>query len=1465
MQNATKFSENLQNKVFIAKFPFSWYNRLMENSVKLKKYKIGLDVGSTTIKLAILDDNNKLIYSSYQRHYSDIKKTLVEVLLKIIKKHEVFSIMVTGSGGIAVSKWLDIPFIQEVVAGVKAIETLIPACDVAIELGGEDAKITYFKGGLEQRMNGTCAGGTGAFLDQMAALLNVKIEELNGLASRATTVYPIASRCGVFAKTDIQPLLNDGAKRSDLALSVFQSVVNQTVSGLSCGKPIRGRVAFLGGPLHYMPLLVAQFVKTLGLLPEEVIEPENSEVFNAIGAALSSVGAVTAKVLTEKLNKLSDMATKEIERLQPLFKDRAELVAWRKRHEKTSAKYADIKTAKGALFLGIDAGSTTTKACLINGDNKILYTAYGSNEGNPLKSVITVLKDIYGKLPKDAYIGNSCVTGYGENLIKASLKTDLGEIETLAHYTASAAFLPGVDFVLDIGGQDMKYLKIKNGVIDNIILNEACSSGCGSFIETFAANLSMSAKEFGELGLTSKNPVDLGSRCTVFMNSRVKQAQKEGAEVCDISAGLSYSVVKNALFKVIKLRDIKEIGNNIIVQGGTFMNESVLRAFEIILNREVVRPNIAGLMGAFGCAILAKKNYIKGNKSKILNETELDALKVEKKTARCGKCNNNCLLTINEFSSGERFISNNRCENGGGETVQKERLPNLFDYKYNRLFKHYKPLEEHAAVRGQIGILRVLNMYENYPFWFTFFTELKYRVILSPRSTRAVFEMGLESMPSESVCYPAKLAHGHIMELLNRGVKTIFYPCIPYEKKADKGADNHFNCPIVATYPEVLKNNIDALRAPGVKFYAPFLPYNNTKRLIERLCEEFKEIKRSEIHKAVLKAEEEDRAFKNDIRQKGEETLKLLKETNKKGIVLAGRPYHVDLEINHGIPNMVNNQGFAVLTEDSISHINPVPRPIRVLDQWMYHTRLYNAASLVRVCDNLELVQLNSFGCGLDAVTTDQVMEVLESANKMYTCLKIDEGSNLGAARIRIRSLVAAINAREENNIRIRIPNKPVMHPLFKKEMKKKHTILSPNMSPIHFEILKYALRHSGFNLEILQTENKEAIETGLKYVNNDACYPTIITLGDIINTLLTKKYDVNNTSVIFTQTGGGCRASNYIPILRKALKDAGMPNIPVISLNFAGLDPHPGFKLKLKTLIRLIQALMYGDLLMRCLYRVRPYEIKKGSAEKLMKVWQELCAKDLKRASLLKFGKNLKKIVVDFDNLPRHSGRKPRVGLVGEILVKYHPGANNNAVRVVEQEGGEAVMPDMVDFFLYGFYNNVIKKDLLDGTRKQKLKSSIYIKFINWLRKPMIKALKKTDFGYPAKINEKAKLASSVVSVGAMSGEGWFLTAEMLELMQHSVNNIVCMQPFACLPNHVTGKGVMKELKRLNPLSNIVMVDYDPGASEVNQLNRIKLMMSVAIKNHEASLKHGSKSETVILHRKKNLAKQKEKSSSAG
>ncbi|MBR4305940.1 MAG: 2-hydroxyglutaryl-CoA dehydratase, partial [Ruminiclostridium sp.] len=770
---------------------------------------IGLDVGSTTVKIAVLDEENNPVYKNYQRHYSDIKKTIAEVLGGCLEtiKDEKATLAVTGSGGISVAQWLDIPFVQEVSAGTNAIEQFIPQTDVAIELGGEDAKITYLTGGIEQRMNGTCAGGTGAFIDQMAALLNVDITGLNELAKDYTTIYPIASRCGVFAKSDIQPLLNDGAKKSDVAASIFQSVVNQTISGLACGKPIRGYVAFLGGPLHYLSELRKRFIETLELDEEHIVFPPDANLFVAMGAALAdNRGEVDVNALKQSLSSLSTVEVHEVERLAPLFKNEQEKKEFNERHAKSVIPERDLSKHEGKCYLGVDAGSTTTKAVLIDEEGEILYSYYGNNMGDPLKSVIGILKDIYSKMPEKAYIAKATATGYGEHLIKAALGVDFGEIETMAHYKAAERILPGVEFILDIGGQDMKCMRVKNGEIESILLNEACSSGCGSFIQNFANALGMESAEFAKIGLTAENPVDLGSRCTVFMNSRVKQAQKEGASVADISAGLSYSVVKNALFKVIKIRDPKAMGEKIIVQGGTFLNDSVLRAFELTCGREVIRPDKAGLMGAYGSALVAlERDDNEG--STIAKPEKLETFEIKKTTARCGKCSNNCLLTISRFNDGTRYITNNRCERGAGLGTKKATLPNLFEYKYNRLFD-YEPLPESEAPRGVVGIPRVLGLYENYPFWHTFFTKLGYSVKLSPKSSREIYDRGIETMPSESVCYPAKLSHGHIMKLLDDGVKFIFYPSLPYEMDNGGGGDNHYNCPVVATYSEVIKNSV---------------------------------------------------------------------------------------------------------------------------------------------------------------------------------------------------------------------------------------------------------------------------------------------------------------------------------------------------------------------------------------------------------------------------------------------------------------------------------------------------------------------------------------------------------------------------------------------------------------------------------------------------------------------------------
>ncbi len=1401
-----------------------------------KVLNAGLDVGSTTVKLVVINPSgNKILFEKYCRHYSNIRKTIDSFLKEAAQKFATASINinVTGSAGIAVSRWIGMPFVQEVVAGNAAIKEYIPQTDVAIELGGEDAKITYFKGNIEQRMNGTCAGGTGAFIDQMASLLKVTPSELDVLASNYATIYPIAARCGVFAKTDIQPLINEGVRLEDIAVSVFQAVVNQTISGLACGRPIKGNVAFLGGPLNYLPQLRTRFIETLNLESEQVIFPGKSHLFVAIGAAITDckVKSTTFNELRSRILNINKNAYHEVDRLPPLFSTEKEISEFKSRHSRHSVDFKPLESYKGKCFLGIDAGSTTTKAVLTGENGQLLYTYYGGNDGSPVEIAVKILLEIYGKLSQGAKIANSAVTGYGEGFIKAALCIDLGEIETIAHYKAAESFLPGVDFILDIGGQDMKCLKIKNGVIDKIILNEACSSGCGSFIETFAASLGLNAHQFAQKALYSKKPVDLGTRCTVFMNSRVKQAQKEGAGVADISAGLSYSVIKNALFKVIKLKETEELGSRIVVQGGTFLNDAVLRCFESIIGKNVIRPAIAGLMGAYGAAVIAREKWEIGHQSTILRAEDLSKFQRQTDKRRCSGCANNCLLTISAFPGKKKFISGNRCEKALGQEGKRNDVPNLYEYKYKRIFD-YRPADENSAKRGVIGIPRVLNIYENYPFWHTFFTELGFSVRLSSRTSKEIYSKGMETIPSESVCYPAKLVHGHITDLVEQGVKTIFYPCLPHENCEMKDADNCFNCPIVTSYSEVIKNNMDILKDREVAFINPFLPYNNTKRLIKRLYQVFKEfnVTAGEIKKAVKAARLEDTVFKKDIRKKGEEVLAYLEKTGRKGIVLAGRPYHIDPEINHGIPNIITGYGMAVLTEDSICHLAGIQRPLRVVDQWMYHSRLYAAAAYVKKSSRIELVQVNSFGCGLDAVTTDQVEEILESGGSIYTLLKIDENSNLGAARIRIRSLKAAMEERESNK-EVRVMGKAAFGKIpFTKGMRKKHTILAPQMAPIHFELVQEAFKFSGYNLEVLPARDRQCVSEGLRYVNNDACYPSIIVTGQLLEALKSGRYDTDKTSVIITQTGGGCRATNYIGFIRKALKDAGFEKVPVISLNALGMEDNKGFKITYGLLSRALMSLVYGDLLMELLYRVRPYEKINDSANLLFKAWMEKCKSSVRSGSMKKYRENIYNIVKDFDTLEINDVVKPKIGIVGEILVKYHPTANNDIVNVVEEEGAEAVVPGLIGFFLYCAFDRIYKRKYLAGGFKADFTSRISISFIEYYRKEMKKALEKSSrFDVPPSIWELAAKAAPVLSLGNQTGEGWFLTAEMIELIETGTGNIICAQPFACLPNHVTGKGMIKALRKKFPEANIVAVDYDPGASEVNQLNRIKLMMSSA------------------------------------
>ena len=1688
-----------------------------------KPLRVGLDIGSTTVKAVVLDQSDSLgdtLFSDYRRHHANVRATVAGLLVDIHKKlvdlgrgDEPIRLSITGSGGLALADNLHVPFIQEVIAETEAIDKEYPQADVIIELGGEDAKITYLKPTPEQRMNGSCAGGTGAFIDQMSTLLDTDAAGLNEMAKSYENLYPIASRCGVFAKTDLQPLINDGAAKPDLAASIFTAVATQTIAGLASGRPIHGTVIFLGGPLFFMSELRAAFQRALEGKVDEFIVPTDAHLYVAYGSALQAdtdsddqghhFEAYTCDEILKRLDELKNLPS-NTPTMPPLFPTEADREDFNKRHHKEHIHIGTLEGAHGPHFLGIDAGSTTIKATLVNDDREIVWSSYANNEGSPLTAAINIVKKIQSELPEGAWIARSCATGYGEGLITTGLHLDEGVVETMAHYRGAEMVSPGVTAVIDIGGQDMKYLAITDGVIDSIAVNEACSSGCGSFLQTFAMSMGLTIQEFTQKALASTHPVDLGSRCTVFMNSSVKQAQKEGASIEDIAAGLCYSVVRNALYKVIKLRDSGELGDTVVVQGGTFLNDAVLRAFELLTEREVTRPNIAGLMGAFGAALTARMHYqdeadhldvvVKADGSEEQSEAEpapksgpkaaafkktepakpevhvvvvdgvahtassiltgeaLDNMSMTTERDVCKLCQNHCKLTITTFSDGSRFVTGNRCERGGDAKKKRSDRPNLYDYKYKRCFA-YRRLTDKNATRGEIGIPRALNMYENYPFWFTLLTSLGFKVMISGRSSHELFETGIESIASENICYPAKLVHGHIKWLLNKGMKTIFYPCVSYEDNLVPNTDNHYNCPVVANYPLVVGANMPELRDPDVRYMHPYFNLANHELMVDRIVEEFAwaSVSREEAETAVKAAYAEDKVFKHDVQQEGLKALAYMKEHDCRGIVLAGRPYHIDPEINHGIPETICALGMVVLSEDSICELQPGekldltdflsegeedPRkknangfrhvddrkvtvnrmPLRVTNQWAYHSRLYAAAHFVASYPGLELVQLNSFGCGLDAITTDQVAEILADKADVYTLLKIDEVSNLGAAKIRLRSLKAAVEEREANKARmakaalatsdesgsaesdaprnaahaaaqaaarkaqeqaesdlataqaalaeaqaavaaaeakVKAADRPVdaadagsdaaapanapkstgfrktgskaptpgrqvlldatmaanpkltkamrdaskraakrdiadvrlaalgdgttndaanaksksaksksghnnatmsryaHREKFVKDMKKDYTIVAPQMSPIHFSLVESVIRSGGYKFDILKHASREDVETGLKYVNNDACYPAIMVIGQLIDAILEGKYDPDKVCLAITQTGGMCRATNYFGLIRKALIDAGYPQIPVIAISTQGLEDNPGFKVTPALLHRTVKALILGDLLMKCLYRVRPYEVEKGAANRLYEQWDVIVREALEHHGFSKTAAKTpwlkrrylpypvlaREIVKSFDALPlKDVPRKVRVGVVGEILVKYQPDANNHVVDVIESQDCEAVVPGIMEFMTTRPYiTDWNEKNL--GMGGNKTLYALMRKSLDLYNAPIKAALATSNgkFKQDEPMPELVKKAAEVTSIGVQAGEGWLLTAEILELIEQGCPNVICAQPFACLPNHVTGRGMFGKIRRLHPEANIVSIDYDPGASEANQLNRIKLMIAAAKKAHNA------------------------------
>lgn len=1412
-----------------------------------KSLRMGIDVGSTTVKVVLLDEQDNYLYKKYIRHYANILDTVHTLLQEAQVGYEEAKVHVaiTGSGGMAMADKVRIPFVQEVIAETKAIKALYPQTDVIIELGGEDAKVTYLGRTAEHRMNGSCAGGTGAFIDQMATLLQTDASGLNQLAMNADTIYPIAARCGVFAKTDVQALLNQGASHENIAKSVFQAIVNQTIAGLACGHKIEGNVAFLGGPLTFLSELRQCFCDTLELDEAHRIIPENGELFIALGAALMNDECrdITVGELTKEIGALIGVPMEATDRVDPLFRNEAELEEFRARHAKAVTPKGDIKDAEGPCYLGIDAGSTTLKVVLINSKNEIIFSHYGPNHGKPLEKSQELIEKIYSLLPKGAYIAHSGVTGYGEAFLKRALGIDIGEVETIAHYRAAQFFCPDVSFILDIGGQDMKCTKVRDGYIEDIVLNEACSSGCGSFIDTFATSLRLPIEQFAKEGLLAPMPIDLGSRCTVFMNSKVKQAQKEGATVPDIAAGLAYSVIKNALYKVLKVKDPKELGDHIVVQGGTFYNEAVLRAFEKLMGVEVIRPDVSGLMGAYGMALLASEaaEELQNQHSSLLDVDGLKSLQVSTSMRNCGLCSNNCMLTINAFSDGRTYVTGNRCDRGAGDMIQEKHkpVPNMVEVKLRRYFDYFlkKNIPEFEG-KLRIGIPRVLNMYEDFPFWFTFFNQLGCEVVLSDYTTKDQYNKAIDTIPSDTACYPAKAVHSHIRDLAQAQVDLIWYPCIQHGPK-EFSRDNNYHCPMVISYPELIRNNMQDVMGK-TPFYAPFLPLADKKSLVPALVKALKELpfSKSEISSAVDAAWAEQEKCKADYREMTKKTVSRLVAEQVPTIVLAGRPYHLDSGINHGIPELITSLGMAVLTEDGVAPLGKDIKHLRVVDQWSYHSRLYHAAEFVSRTEGFQIVELNSFGCGLDSIVADQVKDILSAKHKIHTLLKIDEGTNLGAVTIRLRSLQSVMERSMRKHHNPEAPVETVVDDtpaydyervVFTEEMRKTYKILVPQMSPLHFQLLEPVLKSEGYDFDMLPAPTREDVEIGLKYINNDACYPAIIVVGQLMSALLSGKYDINKTAVIISQTGGGCRATNYIGYLRKALIDAGMKQVPILSLNASDMERQPGFKLTKSFLHRMIQAVVYGDALMQCVLATRPYEINPGSADALCDYWVKKLRERITKANIFQYSKYIKNIIEDFDNLPVDKSKpKPRVGVVGEIYVKFHPSANNHINELIEKEGGEVVTSGLLDFFLYCAMDSTYRAKHLDGTWLSGFFGSLAREALELYRLPYAKAVAASKHFDPLqRMTKVAKEAAHYIDLGNQCGEGWFLTGDMIDLIEKGAKQVVCLQPFGCLPNHVSGKGMVKTLSEAYPDVRIAAIDYDPGSSAVNQANRLKLLLA--------------------------------------
>lgn len=1424
-------------------------------------FKAGIDIGSTTAKMVVLDDSNKLSFSTYVRHNADVKETLVSILEQLVHIHGDINLRlaITGTAGLGISEKTNIGFVQEVIASSNAIRKMYPYCKTLIDIGGEDAKIIVFNDDFKAdiRMNGNCAGGTGAFIDQMATLLNITPSELSPLAKKATSVYPIASRCGVFAKTDVQTLVSRDVPKEDIAKSIFSAVAFQTINTLAKGFEIRSKVLFTGGPFTFLPELKKMFLSVLNASEDDVYNVEHPELISAIGCALSDHDDQTMISVSDLIKLVSSIpqgkVVKNIYDRKALFASKEEFNEWKRRHETHKVKSVSLKSVCGKnCFLGIDSGSTTTKIVITNDEGNVVLTHYRNNNGNPIEAVSLALKEIKKEIENENVninIVSTAVTGYGEDLIKASFKMDYGIVETMAHYRGAKYFDKNVSFILDIGGQDMKAIFIKDGIIENIEINEACSSGCGSFIETFARGMGYSVADFAEMACESESPCDLGSRCTVFMNSKVKQSLRENATIADISAGLAMSVTLNCFTKVLKITDTSILGENIVVQGGTFKNASVLRSVEKFLGREVIRPDISELMGALGCSLMALDNYKteieKPNNnftSTFIGINNIDIAKdYERHQLVCKGCENICTVTKIKFRDDKSFFTGNKCEKIFTNKGSNEKLVGLDMTKKKLSLLFDRPLAtEHRNIRGTIGIPRVLNMYQNFPFWVTLFIESGYNITLSKPSSMAIADKGSGTVMSDNICFPAKIANGHIYDLIESNVDRIFYPSVVLEKQSNEDAANSYNCPVVTGYPDVIRSAINPFGKFGIAFDAPVISFLNEK-LLYNGCESYfiklLGVDKKIFKKAFKEAIAEQERVHNEVKKEAVAIMEDSKTKNKPTILLISRPYHIDPLISHKISDIISSFGINVITEEAVSTDKSLG-DIQVLTQWEYPNKMFNAAIWAREQKdmNLEVVQINSFGCGPDATTSDEIKSILNEVGKNLTLIKVDEITSPGSIKLRIRSLVESMKIKGEN-YKCTV-TKRTYTSIFKKG--EKRIVLAPNFSEFQDPILN-TLISKKYNAITLPPSDARSIEVGLRYTNHDICYPATIVIGDFIKALQSGKYDLDNVSVVVSQTGGQCRASNYASLLKRGLVNAGFQHVPVVTMGLSVSNEQPGFSLSFIDLVKQgLVATPFIDAISSMYYYTAVREVDKGRAKEVANKYIGLHPRNF---NLKETNKLLKQAINEFNGTSTDNIEYPKAGLVGEIYVKYNSFSNGFVVDWLMNKGIEVIVPPMFDFFTQGVINAQINRESnarsvsFMSYHTSKILEKVINKRIDSMNDIMsnFKGFRRAHY-----VRELAEKASEITALTNQFGEGWLLPGEIATFASDNVNNVLCLQPFGCIANHIIARGIETRVKTLYPSLNLLYLDMDAGISEVNTINRLEFFTKSA--KEEVKLKNALK-----------------------